>query len=128
MPPDTREVKSLLENIERAGLRATEVLANVPRLFQDADHEQQPIDVNNLALETLKIVNGELNDHVVKTNVELTSELPLVPGHRVQLQEVILNLVQNAIEAMDSNYVDRRTLKVRSKPNGATAIIMEVED
>jgi len=49
-------------------------------------------------------------------------------GRRVQLQEVILNLVQNAIDAMDSNNVDRRTLKVRTKPDGAKAIIMEVED
>ena len=118
----------MLENIERAGFRASEVLANVPRLFQDADHEQQPVDVNNLALEMLKILHGELNDHAVKTNIELASELPLVMGHRVQLREVILNLVRNAIDAMDSNNVDRRTLKVRTKPNGAKAIIMEVED
>lgn len=128
MPPDTGEVKPLLENIERAGFVASEVLATVPGLFQDADHEQQPIDVNNLALETLKILRGELHNHAVKTNTELASELPLVMGRRVQLQEVILNLVQNAIDAMDSNNVDRRTLKVRTKPDGAKAIIMEVED
>ena len=59
--------------------------------------------MNNLALETLKILRGELNDHAVKTNIELASELPLIMGHRVQLQEVILNLVRNAIDAMDSN-------------------------
>jgi signal transduction histidine kinase len=128
VPPDVGEVKPLLENIERAGLRAGEVLANVPRLFEDADHEQQPVDVNNLALETLKILHGELHNHAVKTNIELASELPPVMGHRVQLGEVILNLVRNAIDAMDSNNVDRRTLEVRTKPNGAKAIIMEVED
>jgi signal transduction histidine kinase len=128
VPPDTGEVKPLLENIERAGFVASEVLATVPGLFQDADHEQQPIDVNNLALETLKILRGELHNHAVKTNTELASELPLVMGRRVQLQEVILNLVQNAIDAMDSNNVDCRTLKVRTKPDGAKAIIMEVED
>ena len=49
-------------------------------------------------------------------------------GHSVQLREVIVNLVRNAIDAMDSNDVDHRTLKVRTKPNGAKAIIMEVED
>ena len=128
VPPDVGEVKPLVENIERAGIRASEVLANVPTLFQDADDERQPVDVNNLALETLKILRGELNDHAVKTNIELASELPPVMGHRVQLREVILNLVRNAIDAMDSNNVDRRTLKVRSKSNGAKAIIMEVED
>ena len=128
VPPDAGEAKSLIENIERAGIRASEVLANVPKLFQDDDHGQQPVDVNNLAVETLKILRGELNDHAVKTNIELASELPLVMGHSVQLREVIVNLVRNAIDAMDSNDVDHRTLKVRTKPNGAKAIIMEVEN
>ena len=128
VPPDAGEAKPLIENIERAGIRASEVLANVPRLFQDDDREEQPVDVNNLAVETLKILRGELNDHAVKTNIELASELPFVMGHSVQLREVIVNLVRNAIDAMDSNDVDHRTLKVRTKPNGAKAIIMEVEN
>ena len=128
VPPDVAELKSLLDKIERAGFRANEVLANVPTLFQDADEEQQPIDINNLALQTLKILRDELNDHGVKTEVELASELPRVMGHKVQLREVILNLVRNAIDAMDSINVDRRALKVRTKPHGATAIVMEVAD
>ena len=128
VPPDAGEAKSLIENIERAGIRASEVLANVPNLFQDDDHEQQPVDVNNLAVETLKILRGELNDHAVKTNIELASELPFVMGYSVQLREVIVNLVRNAIDAMDSNDVDHRTLKVRTKPNGAKTIILEVKD
>lgn len=128
VPPDVAEVKSVLVKIERAGFRANEVLANVPTLFQDADEEPQPIDVNNLALETLKILGDELNDHGVKTNIELGSELPLVMGHRVQLREVILNLVRNAIDAMESVNIDRRALRVRTKPHGAKAIVMEVAD
>ena len=127
MPPDAGEAKPLIENIERAGIRASEVLANVPRLFQDDDREEQPVDVNNLAV-NVKILRGELNDHAVKTNIELASELPFVMGHSVQLREIIVNLVRNAIDAMDSNDVDHRTLKVSIKPNGAKAIIMEVED
>ena len=67
MPPNVDEVKSLLDNIENAGFRACEVLANLPKLFQGTDNEQQPIDVNNLVLETLKILPGELNEHAVKT-------------------------------------------------------------
>ncbi len=118
----------MLENIERAGFRASEVLTNVRRLFQDADHGQQPIDVNNMTLEALQILDRELNDHGVKTDVELASELPLVMGHEVQLQEVISNLVNNAIDAMAPIKVEHRTLKVRTKPEGAKAVIIEVED
>ena len=128
VPPEVGRVKRLLDDIEHAGLRASEVLTNVRRLFQDADHGQQPIDVNHMTLETLQILNRELNDHGVKTDVELASELPLVMGHKVQLQEVISNLVNNAIDAMAPIKVERRTLKVRTKPEGAKAVIIEVED
>ena len=128
VPPDLREVKSLFGIIENSGFRATEILSHVPKLFEDADREQEPIDMNNLALETLKILSGELNDHAVKTNLELTSELPAIMGHRVQLQEVIQNLVRNAIDAMDTTHADRRSLTVRTRPDGGKAIVMEVED
>jgi signal transduction histidine kinase len=128
VPPDVDRAKSLLGEIEGASFRASEILTNVRRLFQDADHELQPIDVNNLALEALQTLHGDLNDHGVKTDVELASELPLVMGHRVQLQEVVLNLVHNAIDAMVPVKIDRRVLKVRTKPDGSKTIIIEVED
>lgn len=64
----------------------------------------------------------------MKTDVELASELPLVMGNGVQLQEVILNLVHNAIDAMAPLKVDHRTLKVRTKPDSGKAVIIEVED
>jgi signal transduction histidine kinase len=128
VPPEVGRVKRLLDDIERAGFRASEVMTNVRRLFQEADHGQQPIDVNNMILEALQILNQELNDHGVKTDVELASELPLVVGHKVQLEEVILNLVNNAIDAMGPIKVERRTLKVRTKPEGAKAVIIELED
>jgi signal transduction histidine kinase len=128
VPPDVDRAKRLLGEIEKAGFRANEVLTNVRRLFQDVDHKQQPIDVNNLVLETLQTLHGELNDHGVKTNAELASDLPLVTGYGVQLQEVLANLVYNAIDAMAPNKIDGRTLKVRTKPDGTNAVIIEVED
>ena len=128
VPPDLGEVKSLFSIIEGSGFHANEVLSHVPKLFEDADREQEPIDMNNLALETLKILSGELNDHAVKTSLELASELPAIMGQRVQLQEVIQNLIRNAIDAMDTTHVDRRSLTVRTRLDGGKAIIMEVED
>jgi signal transduction histidine kinase len=128
VPPDVDRVKQVLNNIEQAGFRANEVLTNVRNLFQDTDHEQQSIDVNSLTVETLQSLQAELNDHDVKTDVELASELPHIIGHRVQLQEVILNLVHNAIDAMASVKVDNRALRVRTKSDGDKAVIVEVED
>jgi len=128
VPPDLDRATRLLTNIEQAGFRANEVLTNVRNLFQDTDHEQESIDVNNLTVEVLQSLHGELNDHDVRTDVELASELPHIIGHRVQLQEVILNLVHNAIDAMASVKVDHRTLRVRTKSDGDKAVIVEVED
>jgi signal transduction histidine kinase len=128
VPPDLDRAKKLLTDIEQAGFRANEVLTNVRSLFQDTDHEQKSIDVNNMTVEVLQSLHGELNDHDVKTDVELAPELPRIIGHRVQLQEVILNLVHNAIDAMAPVKVDHRTLRVRTKPDGNKAVIIEVED
>ena len=127
-PPDLDEVMPLLDEIERAGFRAEQVLASVPRLLEGADNEQQPIDVNKLTLEALQILSGELDGYGIKTDVELAHGLPIVMGSRVQLQEVILNLVHNAIEAMAPIEVDSRSLKVRTKPDGTKALVIEVED
>ena len=121
VPPDLDRAKQLLANIDKAGFRANEVLTNVRNLFQDTDHEQQSIDVNNLTVEVLESLHGELNDHDIKTDVELASELPHIIGHRVQLQEVILNLVHNAIDAMASVKVDHRALRVRTKSDGTAS-------
>src|SRR6516164_7925811 len=128
VPPDLDRATRLLTNIEQAGFRANEVLTNVRNLFQDTDHEQESIDVNNLTVEVLQSLHGELNDHDVRTDVELASELPHIIGHRVQLQEVILNLVHNAIDAMASVKVDHRLLRVRTKSDADKAVIVEVED
>jgi signal transduction histidine kinase len=128
VPPDLDRARKLLGEIERDSFHANEVLTNVRRLFQDTEHGHETIDVNNLAFEALQTFNGELNDRFVKTDLELASELPLVMGHRVQLQEVISNLVYNAIDAMAPIKLDRRTLKVRTKADGTKAVIVEVED
>jgi signal transduction histidine kinase len=66
VPPDVGSVKQLLDNIERAGFRANEVLVNLRRLFQDGDHGQQPIDVNNMTLEALQTLYGDSTITVLK--------------------------------------------------------------
>ena len=86
------------------------------------------MDVNEIALEVLQSSRGELAEHRVTTHTELASELPLVSGHRRQLQQVISNLVQNAIEAMDTISARDRLLRVRTALHNHDAIIVAVED
>jgi C4-dicarboxylate-specific signal transduction histidine kinase len=95
---------------------------NIGNLLGKTKPELSPVDMNGLALAALRILDKELKDHRVATRVELTSELPLVMGHRGQLQETIVNLIQNATEAMDTVDDKQRELQVRTELYGGNAI------
>jgi signal transduction histidine kinase len=127
-PPDVDEARSALRDVVSDGHRAGKVLDNLRVLFGKADRAMEPVDVNEASLGALRALRGELTDHGVTTRVELASGLPLVMGHSGQLQEVIMNLIQNAIEAMEATKVDRRLLELRTKFAGGEAITVEVQD
>jgi signal transduction histidine kinase len=97
-------------------------------LFKGADLEAQPVDLNEIALGALDVLRGELNDHGVVARTEFSPELPLVPGQSGQLQEVMLNLVRNVIEAMDLITDRARVLRVSTERDGHEAIVVSVED
>jgi signal transduction histidine kinase len=126
-PPDLEQARSALDRIVTASHRASEVFDNIRVLFGSADQRQQPIDVNEMVIGALRALRGELDDHGVTTRTELTSGLPLVMGHSGQLQEVLLNLARNAIEAMDA-VKGSRVLEVRTERDGSDAIIVAVRD
>ena len=127
-PPDYDEVWAALNRIISDTHRINEVFDNIRALFRKAYQAQELIDVNELALETLQLLSGELREHGVSAHTELASELPRVDGHRSQLQQVIINLVHNAIEAMDTASDRSRVLRVRTDVHGGDAIIVAVED
>jgi signal transduction histidine kinase len=127
-PPNLGEVQSALSRIVSATHRTSEVFDSFRALFGRADRKQEPIDVNELALGVLQILRGELKDHGITTRVEFTSGSALVVGHSGQLQEVLTNLVRNAIDAMDAIKDDRRVLQVTTAHHGSDAIMLAVED
>ena len=127
-PPNLEEVRSALDRIVTASYRASEVFDNIRALFGSAHKRQEPIDVNDIVLKSLRALRGELDNHGVATRTELTSELPLVEGHRGQLQEVVLNLGRNAIEAMDAVNDGNRVLGVRTERDESDTIIVAVRD
>jgi signal transduction histidine kinase len=127
-PPDFHEVRAAMARIVRDSQRASQVLESIRAMFKGADLDAQPVDLNGIALGALDLLGGELKDHGVTTHAELAPELPLVPGHGVQLQEVMLNLIRNAIDAMDSITDRARVLRVRTERDGREAIVVSVED
>jgi PAS domain S-box-containing protein len=128
VPADIDEATANLNRVINDCRRASEVFDSILTLFRRDDQERQGIDVNEIALEVLQSSRGELAEHRVTPRTELASELPLVSGHRRQLQQVISNLVQNAIEAMDNTTDRDRVLRVRTRLHNRDAIMVEVED
>ena len=128
-PPDHKEVQSALSRIISDSHRASQVFDNIRALFGKADKGHEPVYVNEIALEVLHTLRGELNDHGIMIRTDLTPRLPLVMGHRGQLHEVFLNLVRNAIEAMDAIKDGRRVLQVRTEcHDDRDEIVVAVED
>jgi C4-dicarboxylate-specific signal transduction histidine kinase len=97
-------------------------------LFEKTERAPAPVNMNDLALEALRALDGELKKHNIVTRTHLKPKLPPVMGHSGQLQQVIVNLIQNALDAMDSVDSDHRVLQVRTEHSGGDAISITVED
>jgi signal transduction histidine kinase len=127
-PPKLEKARLTAERIIAAGHRASEILDDIRKLFGTTDRAQDPVDVNGLTLSVLRAFDGDLKKHNIATHVELKAELPQIIGHHGQLREVLVNLIQNAIDAMDMVDDDRRVLRVKTGYDGDDAISIEIED
>ena len=128
VPPDLEEIRAALTDVIGANRRVSEVFDSIRTLFGKVDQGRRPIDLNEVILKALHSMRGELKDHDVETRPELTSGLPLVDGHEGQLQEVIINLVQNALDAMDTTSDRNRVLRIKTERRGSDAVVVAVED
>jgi PAS domain S-box-containing protein len=109
-PPDMVEARDSLGRILRDGQRAGEVVGRIRLLLKKTPPKSTDQDVNELIREVLTLLRDTLTSHDISAGVELGSDLPRVLGDRVQLQQVILNLVMNGVEAMSEVVAPRRLL------------------
>ena len=91
--------------------RTSEVFDSIRALFGNIAQERNPVDMNDIILNVINSLEGQLKEHGVVVHRELAPELPLISGHRAQLREVIYNLVNNALEAMRSTTSRSRMLQ-----------------
>ena len=127
-PPKLEKARSAAEKAIAAGHRISQILDDIRNLFGTTERASGPVNMNDLALEALRALDGELKNHNIVTHTHLKPELPPIMGHNGQLQQVIVNLIQNAIDAMDSVDSDRRVLQLRTEHNGGNAISITIED
>lgn len=126
--PDRSAMRSALDSIVEDSHRAGRILSDIRALFLKTDSEYESVDVNEVASGVLRLLQEELKAHGVVARAELAPDLPRVMGHKGQLQEVLVNLVQNAIEAMSVIRAGRRRVWLKTERHGDDAIVVEVKD
>jgi C4-dicarboxylate-specific signal transduction histidine kinase len=122
-PPNIEKARNAVERIIRDSDRASEVIHDIRTLAQKAPPRQEPVDLNDLISRTLTFVSSEMTLNQIELQTELAVDLPSVLGDRVQLQQVLLNLIMNAIEAMSSITSRARVLTIRSERRQAPATV-----
>jgi signal transduction histidine kinase len=125
--PDIARARDAMNKVMAAGHHVSEVITNVRGLFGKDPQEKTPCDVNKLIRTVLALVYIDLRKHSIETQVNLSEELPPVIGNAVQLQQVILNLVMNAIESMASA-AEPRVLSITSKSNEHNTVLVSIAD
>ena len=126
--PDFDEVRAALQRVVSDGHRASQLIGTIRSMFKKDGQKKAPVDVNQLIQGVLGLMQGELQNQQVSLQTELEVQPIQVLGDRVQLQQVILNLITNAIDAMGSVTDRPRLLRVRSETNESDAVVVTVED
>jgi C4-dicarboxylate-specific signal transduction histidine kinase len=125
--PNLEEARSAVDSIAREGTRASEVVRRIRAMFTKAGPERNPFAINDLIREVDALMQTEASRNQVTLITELGDDLPLVLGDRVQLQQVLVNLVQNGIEAM--SVTDRpRQVVLRSAIQSPDELLVSVRD
>jgi PAS domain S-box-containing protein len=126
--PNLDEARRAVDWIIKEGNRASEVIRRVRALANKTSIERVPLDINDVVREVIALVQRELISHQVSLRTELAPTLPKMLGDRVQLQQVIINLVMNGIEAMQTVTDRPRELMIRSRQDETHRVLVSVTD
>jgi signal transduction histidine kinase len=126
-PPNVQKARGTVERIIRDTNRASEVIHDIRKLVKKTPPHQEDVDLNDLIYRTLALANGEMTRNQVELQIGLAVGLPNVLGDRVQLQQMLLNLIMNAIEAMNS-IAGERVLVIRSEMRDPESVTVWVRD
>jgi len=127
-PPNLEEARGTVQSIIKDGNRAGEVIQHVRALVNKTVGQKTPLDINEVVNDVITLLHYELASHRISLRMELAPALCPVLGDRIQLQQVILNLVINGIEAMQPVTDRRRELAIRTRQDDAGKILVEIRD
>lgn len=127
-PPDLDEVRQALSRIVENGKRASDVIGRIRALIKKAPPRRRRFDLNEAVLDIIALTRSEVLRHGVSLQTQLATGLPLVEGDRIQLQQVLLNLIMNAVEAMSGVDQGGRELQISTEAESAGGVLVTVRD
>ena len=126
--PNLDEARDAISRIVRDGNRASDVIRRIRALVQKGDTEKTLLDINEVIQEVVSLTHSEIQKSGVVLKMNLAASLPRVSGDRIQLQQVILNLVMNGIEAMNTVTDRPREMIIRSAAQESDKVLVAVQD
>jgi len=126
--PDLAEAKAAAERATQGATRASEVISRIRSLISKATPQKTPVQINQAITEVIALVAGQASKKEVEVTTELAPNLPTVLGDKIQLQQVVLNLVINGMEAMSTVTDRQRRIVIRSGLRARTEVLVSVED
>jgi PAS domain S-box-containing protein len=127
-PVDVNELRQILDDIVRGGNRASEIVARIGRFVKKRPPRLDRFDMNEAILEVVSLTRSQMADKGVSLHTDLARSLPPVHADRIQLQQVLLNLIVNAIEAMTSEANGSRNLLISADADEANGVRVAVAD
>jgi len=125
---DLAELREICTDIVTEDNRAAEVIRRLGALYKRGDMKMEPLDLNELISETLDLLRAELLIRHIVARTQLAPEMPMIDGGRVQLQQVVLNLILNAADAMTGIDVEARAVTIRSESTGADVRLTVIDN
>lgn len=126
--PDLEEIRSALTDIIDDSHRTSEIFKTIRSLFVRPGQEKREVNINEIIFSILHMTRAELKRNDIGVATALAPELPLVMGHEGQLREVVINLVNNAVEAMAETKGRKRRLRIETERYGDSQVAVSVED
>jgi PAS domain S-box-containing protein len=126
--PDLDKSREIIGRMIKDGMRAGEVIKRVRELLHKAPSEKTPLNINETVQEVIDLVNSDLRRSKVELLIELAVDLPPVVGDRIQLQQVILNMILNAKDAMSEVHSHPRELLITTLKNDSSGVVVAVQD
>jgi PAS domain S-box-containing protein len=125
--PDLAEVRNIVDDIVSDDLRAGEIIQQVRSLFKKQEVQYEPVDLNGIVADVQRFMHSELVARGVRLTADLSPDLALVSGNHVQLQQVFLNLIMNACDALREGKGDR-AVTISTNPDGRVGVQISVAD